>query len=109
MTAPLEVECTLSNGYRTTIPKLVRRALKLGARDKLRYTIRADGTVLITRAPSGEVDDPMLSQLLGFMAADIANNPDRMQPVNSALLARIESLVGQAEVDLDAPLSAADE
>lgn len=90
-------------------PETVRRALKLGKRDKLHYTIRTDGSVLITRATPVEKDDPVLGQFLNFLAADMATRPERMQAIPSALLVRIESLVGQVEVDLDAPLSADDE
>lgn len=90
-------------------PETVRRALKLGKRDKLHYTIRTDGSVLITRATPVEKDDPVLGQFLNFLAADMATRPERMQAIPSALLVRIESLVGQVEVDFDAPLSADDE
>jgi antitoxin PrlF len=109
MTTTLEVESTLTDRYQTTVPETVRRALKLGKRDKLHYTIRPDGAVLITRAAPAEIDDPVLGQFLSFLAGDIAKHPERVRAVDSALLARIRSLVGQVEVDLDAPLSADDE
>lgn len=109
MASTLEVESTLTDRYQTTVPETVRRALKLGKRDKLHYTIRTDGTVLITRATPAEKNDPVLGQFLHFLAADIATHPERIQAIPPALLARIESLVGQVEVDLDAPLSADDE
>jgi antitoxin PrlF len=40
MAATLEVESTLTDRYQTTVPETVRRALKLGKRDKIHYTIR---------------------------------------------------------------------
>lgn len=109
MPATLEVESTLTDRYQTTVPETVRRALKLGKRDKLHYTIRPDGDVVITRAAEAREDDPLLGQFLSFLAGDIARHPERVQAVDSALLARIQSLVGQVEVDLDAPLSADEE
>lgn len=109
MAATLEVESTLTDRYQTTVPETVRRALKLGKRDKIRYSIRPDGEVVMTRATAPEGDDPVLGQFLGFLARDIANHPERLQAVNAGLLARIQSLVGHAEVDFDAPLSADDE
>jgi antitoxin PrlF len=109
MVATLEVESTLTDRYQTTVPETVRRALKLGKRDKLHYTIRADGEVVITRAPEAENDDPVLGQFLSFLAGDIARHPERVQAIDSTLLARIQSLVAQVEVDLNAPLSADDE
>ena len=38
MTAPLELESTLTDRYQTTVPETVRRTLKLGKRDKIHYT-----------------------------------------------------------------------
>ena len=36
MSAGLEVESTLTDRYQTTVPQTVRRALRLGKRDKIR-------------------------------------------------------------------------
>ncbi len=109
MDATFEVESTLTDRYQTTVPETVRRALRLEKRDKIHYTIRADGEVVLTRAALNEADDPVLGQFLGFLAQDIAQHPDRLQAVNSALHQHIQSLVGGIEVDLDAPLSKDDE
>ena len=35
----LEAESTLTDRYQTTMPETVRRALKLGKRDKIHYTM----------------------------------------------------------------------
>ena len=40
--------------------RTVRRALKLGKRDKIHYTIRPSGEVVLTRAEASDVDDPVL-------------------------------------------------
>lgn len=109
MPATLEVDSTLTDRYQTTVPETVRRALKLGKRDKIHYTIRPDGEVVLTRAVPAAGDDPLLGQFLGFLARDIANHPERLQSVDAGLVQRIRSLVGDIEVDLDAPLSADDE
>jgi antitoxin PrlF len=109
MAATLEVESTLTDRYQTTVPETVRRALKLGKRDKIHYTIRPDGEVVLTRAASAEGDDPVLGRFLGFLALDIVKHPERLQAVDSGLVRRIQSLVGGIEVDLDAPLSEDDE
>ena len=109
MTATLEVESTLTDRYQTTVPETVRRALKLGKRDKIHYTIRSGGEVVLTRAGLDDADDPVLSDFLGFLAQDLAQHPERMQVVGAALHHHIESLVGGIEVDLDAPLSKDDE
>lgn len=109
MPATLEVESTLTDRYQTTVPETVRRALRLGKRDKIHYTIRPSGEVVLTRAESSEVDDPVLGQFLGFLARDIASHPERLQTVDAGLVQRLQSLVGGVEVDLDAALSADDE
>lgn len=108
MPTALEVESTLTDRYQTTIPETVRRALRLGKRDKIHYVIRPDGEVLLTRAVTEE-EDPVLGQFLGFLARDIAAHPERVQAIDSALVRRIQSLVDGVEVDLDAPLTADDE
>src|SRR5690606_5177656 len=79
MAATLEVESTLTDRYQTTVPETVRRALKLGKRDKIHYTIRPSGEVVLTRAEASEGDDPVLGQFLGFLAADITRHPERLQ------------------------------
>ncbi len=109
MATILEVESTLTARYQTTIPETVRRALKLGKRDKIHYTIRPGGEVVLTRVDASEVHDPVLGQFLGFLARDIASHPERLQAVDSTFVQRIQSLTGGIEIDLDAPLSADDE
>ena len=109
MRATMQVESTLTDRYQTTVPETVRRALRLGKRDKINYTIRPDGEVVLTRAAAGENDDPALAPFLSFLARDLAEHPERLQAVDAGLAQRIQVLVGGVEVDLDAPLSADDE
>ena len=109
MAATLEVESTLTDRYQTTVPETVRRALQLGKRDKIHYTIRPGGEVVLTRAESAEEYDPVLGQFLGFLSRDIASHPERLQAIDASFVQRLQSLTGGIEVDLDAPLSADDE
>lgn len=109
MPATFEVESTLTDRYQTTVPETVRRALRLGKRDKIHYTIHPSGEVVLTRAETSEGDDPVLNRFLGFLARDIANHPDRLQALDASLVQRLESLVSGVEVDLNAALSADDE
>ena len=80
-----------------------------GKRDKIHYTIRADGEVVLTRAAADEGDDPALVPFLGFLARDFAEHPERLQAVDAGLAQSIQALSGDVEADLDAPLSADDE
>jgi antitoxin PrlF len=103
MAATLEVESTLTDRYQTTVPQTVRRALRLGKRDKLHYTIRPGGEVVLRRAEAAD-EDPVLGQFLGFLARDIASHPEHLQVIDASLAQRIASLVGHIEIDLDAAL-----
>jgi antitoxin PrlF len=109
MAAALEVESTLTDRYQTTVPETVRRALKLGKRDKIHYTIRPSGEVLLKRAQAPHEEDPVLGQFLDFLTAEISHHPERLQAVDAGRLQRLQSLVGGVDVDLDAALSADDE
>jgi len=109
MPATMQVESTLTDRYQTTVPETVRRALRLGKRDKIHYTIRPDGEVVLTRAAAGEGNDPALAPFLGLLARDLAEHPERLQAMDAGLVQRIQALVGGVAVDLDAPLSADDE
>ena len=109
MAAILEVESTLTDRYQTTVPETVRRALRLGKRDKIHYTIRPGGEVILSRVEIAEEADPVLEQFLGFLARDITSHPERLQAVDASLVQRVQSLVGGMEVDLDAVPSADDE
>ena len=109
MPAALQVESTLTDRYQTTVPETVRRALRLGKRDKIHYTIRPDGEVVLSRAAAGDSDDPALAPFLGFLARDLAEHPDRLKAVDADFVRRIQGLVGSVELDLAAPLSADDE
>ena len=109
MAATLEAESTLTDRYQTTVPETGRRALRLRKRDKIRYVIRPGGEVVLTRANDAEADDPVLGHFLGFLAHDIATHPERLQSLSSSFVKRVQSLVGEVKVDLDAPLSEEDE
>ena len=109
MSATLKAESTLTDRYQTTVPETVRRALRLSKRDKIHYSIRPSGEVVLTRAEASEGDDPVLGQFLGFLARDIASHPERLRAVDAGLVQRLQSLVGGIEVDLDAALTANDE
>jgi antitoxin PrlF len=109
MPANLEAESTLTDRYQTTVPEPIRRALRLGKRDKIRYSIRPDGEVVLTRAETTEEADPALDAFLGFLTQDITQHPEHLLALDTGLVQRIQSLVGDLAVDLDAPLSADDE
>ena len=101
-------ESTLTDRYQTTVPDPIRKVLGLNKRDRISYTIGSDGQVTIARAED-ENNDPLLGQFLNFLATDIQANPQHVRQVSSDLVDRIRSLIGNVDLDLDAPLSAEDE
>jgi antitoxin PrlF len=109
MPTTLEAESTLTDRYQTTVPETVRRALRLRKRDKIQYVIHPSGEVVLTRASNNENNDPVLGQFLGFLTHDIATHPSQLQWVSSDFVQRVQSLIGEVDVDLDAPLSEDDE
>lgn len=104
----LITESTLTDRYQTTVPDAVRKALHLNKREKIRYTIQPDGSVLMSRADQNETD-PVLGSFLSFLAHDIQANPQRLKAVTPELVSRIQSLVGEIDVDLNAALDDEDE
>jgi antitoxin PrlF len=107
--ASLEIESTLTDRYQTTVPDAVRRTLKLSKRDKIRYVVRPDGAVLLTRAEAIEESDPVVGRFLAYLARDMERHPDRIQSVDPTLVRRARSLVKGVKLDLNAPLGAEDE
>ena len=108
MTEILHAESTLTDRYQTTVPDIVRKTSGLNKRDKIAYVINSDGTVTLTRSETSE-EDPILKKFLDFIAQDIEQNPQHIQPITSKTLDRVQSLVGDINIDLDAPLSNEDE
>ena len=95
--------------YQTTVPETVRRAIKLGKRDKIDYSIRPDGEQVVTWFAHVETDGPLLGKFPGVLAQDIAKHADRLQLIDTNPIQRIQQLVGNFNCYLDAPLLADDE
>lgn len=109
MATTLEVESTLTDRYQTTVPQTVRQALRLSKRDKVRFSIRPSGEVVLTRVETSDLNDPVLGQFLDFLARDIATNPEQLQAFDAGFVQDLRALTDGVEVDLDAALSADDE
>jgi antitoxin PrlF len=109
MSANLEVESTLTDRFQTTVPETVRRALRLGKRDKIHYSIRPSGEVVMSRSDNTGEADPALGAFLNFLANDMSQNPERLQAVDQGLVQHLQSLTAHVDVDLEAALPAEDE
>lgn len=97
----------LTDRYQTTVPSSVRKQLRLGKGDQIRYCTEPNGRVYIEAVHEGA--DPALGAFLDLLEADVRAHPERLKAFDGALHDRLKALVGDVQVDLDAPLSADDE
>ena len=74
----------------------------------IKYSIQADGSVLLSKLTEEEAD-PVLGDFLAFLENDIKKNPAKLQPLGEELRSNVSSLIAGVEFDLDAPLSDEDE
>jgi len=63
----------------------------------------------VCRPNGGNENDPVLAGFPGFLSHDIASHPEPIRAVDAGFVQRLQSLLGDGEIDLDAPLSADDE
>lgn len=98
----------LTDRYQTTVPSGVRKHLRLGKGDQIRYRTEASGRVYIESAGASD-DDPALAAFLDLLESDLRAHPERLASFDGALRDRVASLVGQVAVDIDAALSPDDE
>ncbi len=108
MTALAPEFSKLTDRNQTTVPSGVRKQLKLGKGDQIRYCTEPNGRVYIepVRAPEA---DPAIGAFLDFLEADIKKHPERLEAFSGSLHDRLKILLGDVEIDLDAALSPDDE
>lgn len=99
----------LTDRYQTTVPSGVRKQLQLKKGDQIHYCTEPNGRVYIEPVNPHGTNDPALGAFLDFIESDIKENPNHLQAFGGELLERLTSLVGDVDIDLDAPLSADDE
>ena len=104
----LETESTLTDRFQTTVPSSVRQALHLAKKDKIKYAIQSDGSVVISRA-AAQQNDPIIGEFLAFIARDMLANPGKVEPLSASMRESVDVLVQGVEIDLDAPLLDEDE
>jgi hypothetical protein len=68
----------------------------------------APGTMLVTSTEHANAraddEDPVMLAFLAFMDQEMVRRPDLIQPLDAQLLADMDELVGDIEVDLDEDL-----
>lgn len=104
----LETESTLTDRFQTTVPSIVRQALRLNKKDKIKFVIQPNGNVLLSRVEPTQ-SDPVVESFLAFVANDMQKHPERLQPLTASIRDRIDSLTAGVEIDLEAQLTDEDE
>jgi antitoxin PrlF len=92
---------TLTDRYQTTVPEPVRRALALGKRDRIRFREDESGRIYLERVEDLD-SDPALAPFLKLIEADIAARPETVRPLTAEQIAKIDALLGDDDIDLDA-------
>jgi antitoxin PrlF len=67
----------------------------------------APGRMLVVaemEAPGSRQQDPVIASFLSFLAEDMKRNPNRIQPLDAALMTRIEKLTRGVMTQFDEPL-----
>jgi prlF antitoxin for toxin YhaV_toxin len=65
--------------------------------------------VAIVTGPATGSEVPVLGDVLGFLADDMAHNPSQLRALDKGLAERVRILVSGVKFDLDSPLSSDDE
>lgn len=101
---------TLTDRYQTTIPASIRKILNLRKGDRIKFAPTEDGRVVIELDRSQTSDeDTALTGFLKLLENDVRDNPEKIAAFNAGRLARIDTLVGDLDVDLDAALDPEDD
>jgi antitoxin PrlF len=104
----LVTESTLTERFQTTVPSVVRKALHLDKRDKIQFTIEANGSVSLARVEPID-NDPILDGFLSFLADDMQNQPGNIQLMTASMKSHVESLIVDVDIDLNESLLDEDE
>lgn len=97
MPAILEETRTITAKGQTTIPKAVRRALGVDYGGRIAFRVDERG-VSLHRADAKD-GDPAIDSFLDFLARDIGGRPEAIAALSPALVARINALVGDIDID----------
>ncbi|WP_280570158.1 type II toxin-antitoxin system PrlF family antitoxin, partial [Chromohalobacter sp. 296-RDG] len=88
MNTAIEDDSTLTDRYQTTVPASVRRALNLKRRDRLHYTVRSNGEVVLSRADDEPSQDPVVASFLAFLERDLQAHPENIRPATTSAFAQ---------------------
>lgn len=101
-TATLSIDATITERGQTTVPAPIRRILGV-QKGVVTFKSLPNGTVVIEPKSTDEHVDPAIGAFLSLIEADI--RAGNVQPLRQSMLDDIDSLIGDLDVDMDAPLS----
>ncbi|KPF42272.1 type II toxin-antitoxin system PrlF family antitoxin [Rhizobium sp. AAP43] len=96
------VDATITARGQTTVPSAIRKMLGV-EQGHITFTGMSDGTVIIEPKVDKSHVDPAIGAFLQFLEKDIAKG--NVVPLQQTLLDELDDLLGDADVDMDAPLS----
>lgn len=99
----LEIEATITARGQTTVPAAIRRMLGV-KKGPIVFKGLSDGTVIVEAKQDEPEEDPMIAKFLEFLEKDMRENPQRLVPLSQELLDESYALVGDIDIDMDAPL-----
>jgi antitoxin PrlF len=105
---PLQTESTLTDRYQTTVPSVVRKALHLGKKDKITFTVESNGSVTLSRSEQSD-GDLALNAFLEFLGNDIQAHPENIQALTPDMKQTVDTLIQGVDIDLDVPLNDEDD
>ena len=100
----LEIEATITERGQTTVPVAIRKMLGV-QKGAIVFKGLPDGTVVIEPKPEEPHEDPVIAKFLEFLERDITKNPQKLVPLTQEMLDESYGLVGDVDIDLDAPLA----
>jgi antitoxin PrlF len=92
MAAQLQVESTLTEKYQATVPDAIRKALRLNKRDRIRFTLQPDGSVVLSRAEPNQTTDADLKPFLRLLARELEVHPEAFRTLAPALVKQARAL-----------------
>ena len=98
MAAILEKASTVYRKGQTTLPVEVRHALGVHPGDSVTFRVEGDGTVLVRRTEEQD-DDPAIGAFLEFLARDIGQRPEAIQPLTASLEASLREITAKTVID----------
>lgn len=81
----------------TTVPAPIREALGIEAGDRIIFAVENDGSVSVRR--TDEERDPAIGSFLQFLAKDIEQRPEAIEPLTASLEATLRGITAETVID----------